>query len=137
MRKLLFTMCLAALTAACGAEDDDEADTVQPTLASIQKNVFDKSCSSSSCHGEAKQGGLDLRPGASYAGLVDVEADKTAAKDAGLVLVKPGDPDKSFLVVKLGTVPSGMGARMPQGGKPLDAATITAIRNWIANGAEQ
>lgn len=137
MRTLLFTICLAALTAACGTEEDDEADAVQPTLASIQKNVFDKSCSSSSCHGEAKQGGLDLRAGASYAGLVNVEPDKAAAKDAGLLRVKPGDPDKSFLVVKLGTVPSGMGARMPQGGKPLDAATINAVKNWIANGAEQ
>lgn len=137
MRKLLFTMCLAALTAACGSEDDDEAETVQPTLASIQKNVFDKSCSSSSCHGEAKQGGLDLRSGASYAELVNVDPDKAAAKDAGLKLVTPGDPDKSFIVVKLGTVPSGMGARMPQGGRPLDASTIQAIKDWIANGAQQ
>lgn len=137
MRKLLFVMCLAAATAACGSEDEADEAKVQPTLASIQKNVFDKSCSSSSCHGESKQGGLDLRAGASYAALIDVEPDKAAAKDAGLVRVKPGDPDKSFLVVKLGTVPSGMGARMPQGGRPLDSATIQAIRDWIANGAQQ
>lgn len=137
MRKLLFSMCLAAAVAACGSEDDSSDTKVQPTLASIQKNIFDKSCASSSCHGSSKQAGLDLRDGAAYASLVNVDPDKAAAVSAGLKRVTPGNPDKSFLVVKLGTVPSGMGSRMPQGGKPLSSAQIQAIKDWISNGAEQ
>lgn len=57
----------------------------------------------------------------------------------GLQRVVPGDPDKSYLVMKLeGTQleHGGTGARMPFGNPPLPTEQIAKIRQWIANGAK-
>lgn len=103
---------------------------VQPTLQSIQDNVFTPICSE--CHtGPGGAAGLDLTAlTASFTNLVDVPSVEVPALDR----VEPGDPDNSYLVQKLeGTAAEG--ARMPLGGDPLDPATIAAIRQWIADGA--
>jgi hypothetical protein len=49
--------------------------------------------------------------------------------------VKPGDPDSSYIIIKLTNGPGIVGAQMPFGLPPLPQATIDAIRQWIANGA--
>jgi hypothetical protein len=52
----------------------------------------------------------------------------------GMMLVAPGDPEKSYLVRKL----EGnrvVGERMPMGRPPLPPEAVAAIRQWIADGA--
>ena len=89
------------------------------TPADFQRDVqpiFEKSCFS--CHGEKLQmGGLRLDSAA------------LAAKT-----IQPGKSADSTLYQRV----AGLGeqARMPMGGKPLDAAQIAAIKAWIDEGAK-
>lgn len=104
----------------------------QPTLQSIQADVFTPICSG--CHDGSTTtlpGSMDLTSdAASFASLVGV----ASLEDPTFQRVAPNDPDNSYLVQKLeGTASSG--AQMPFGGTPLDQATIDTIRGWIANGA--
>lgn len=123
------------------AAADAAGDAVlTPTLSSIQAVVFTPTCAQGACHskpGAPLSGDLDLSSAsASYGNLVGV-----AAKYQGFTTelrVAPGDPTKSFLMVKLvdawtGTVPAG--TPMPYLPDPLPDAQIEAIRSWIAAGA--
>lgn len=107
--------------------------SLQPTLASIQQAVFTPICSV--CHtgpaGSGLPAGMDLTSAAaSFDNLVGV----ASVQQPGLSRVAPGDPDNSYLVQKIeGTAAAG--ERMPLGGPFLDAGTIAAVREWIANGA--
>jgi len=109
-------------------------EAVQPTLASIQANLFSTTCAVS-CHtgptSTTLPGGLDLSSAsASHASLVGVASLEVPALDR----VTAGDADASYLVQKLeGTAASG--ARMPFNQPPLEQATIDAVRLWIMNGA--
>ena len=106
---------------------------IQPTLQSIQDNVFTPICSG--CHtGPASNtlpSGLDLTSlTPSYMGLVGT----ASVQDGTVDRVSPGDPDNSYLIRKLeGTAP--FGGQMPLFGQPLDQATIDTIRQWITDGA--
>ncbi len=73
---------------------------------------------------------LDLRAEAAYSALVGV-----TATTEPIVRVIPGDPDNSYLVMKLEGRQS-VGVRMPLGFAPLDDIDLTNIRNWIAQGAK-
>jgi len=107
---------------------------VQPTLLSIQDNVFTPICSG--CH--SGPSGVGDLPAAmdltsltmSYMSLVDV----TSLEDANFLRVEPGNPDDSYLIQKLEGNAS-VGSQMPPGGAPLDQATIDVIRQWISDGA--
>jgi len=129
-------LAAALLTlAACGGGSGDNAPPagLQPTLASIQDNVFTVTCAVSNCHGGAgAQYGLRLDPGFSAGNLINVPS----PRDANLIRVVPGDPDASFLIQKLqGT--QTLGNRMPDGGPYLTTATVNVIRQWIQDGAPQ
>ena len=103
--------------------------SIEPTLASIQANVFTPICTT--CHaGAAAPNGLRLEEGMSHAMLVNVPSVEVPA----ILRVAPGNPDDSYLVQKIeGT--AAVGGRMPLGGEPLSADTIAAIRQWITDGA--
>lgn len=105
---------------------------IQPTLQSIQANVFTPICSA--CHTGTTTtlpGSMDLTSAtASFNSLVGV----TSIEDPNFQRVAPNNPDGSYLIQKLeGTASSG--AQMPFGGPPLDQATIDMIRAWISSGA--
>ena len=106
---------------------------IQPTLQSIQDNVFTTICAG--CHtgptSGALPGGMDLTTAAhSAASLINV----ASIENGALKRVLPNDADNSYLIKKLeGTA----GTQMPLGGQPLSAATIAKIRTWITNGAPQ
>jgi hypothetical protein len=110
--------------------------TSRSDFAEIERRVFRMSCATASCHGVARAGGLELTPGAAYAGLVGVPASNPVAAAAGLLRVLPGDPDRSFLVRKLeGALGPGEGEQMPRVGARLRADLIDLVRRWIAAGA--
>ncbi len=108
---------------------------VGPTLDEIQAAVFGPTCSVAGCHtggGGALPSIMNLTTTqASFDNLVNVES----LQVPGSFRVMPGDPDNSYLIQKLeGT--AAVGGRMPAGSpSPLDSAVITAIRQWIADGA--
>jgi hypothetical protein len=106
---------------------------LQPTLDSIQTNVFSLDCAKSGCHGGASaQQGMQLDPGFAYGNLVNI----ASPRDPNQIRVIPGNPDNSFIIHKIeGT--QTLGDRMPQGGPYLPQSTIDVIRQWIANGAPQ
>ena len=110
-----------------------ELQGIQPTLQSIQDNVFTPMCAV--CHtgptGPNLPGGQDLSTAAaSFASLVDVPSIQQPA----IMRVARNDSANSYLVHKLeGT--AAVGNQMPAGGPFLDQATLDAIRAWIDNGA--
>ena len=97
---------------------------------SIQDNVFTPICVR--CHsGAAAPQGLELDAAHSYALLVGVPSNE----QSGLLRVKPGAPDSSYLVLKLEGAAGIVGAQMPFGAPALPQATIDVVRQWITNGA--
>jgi mono/diheme cytochrome c family protein len=99
------------------------------TFAGLAQSVFVPRCASSSCHGgnpPAVFPSLDAATG--WAALVNVPS-----QQAVMMLVEPGAPDQSWLVVRL----KGEGGRpyMPLGDAQLSASEIAAVESWIANGA--
>jgi len=162
---------LAAITlaAACGSSDASPADQqgtgyavcpadIQPTFDSIRTNVFAKSCSNTpgSCHskdGADLSGGLDLETDP-YTALLGTDGMGAPANNISgtvrnglppapttLRRVVPGDPDNSFIIIKLSTkvrnsVQYGSGMPYPTPGS-VCPATLQAIRDWIQAGAKQ
>jgi hypothetical protein len=117
----------------------DDAASRKPDKADQQKDisfsadvqpVLDASCASR-CHGERAAGGLVLSGPGSYKAL----AGAASRMEPPLLLVAPGAPDSSYLVMKLeGTHKKGKA--MPIGDS-LDPAVIEAIKAWIAAGARE
>ena len=102
----------------------------------IQREVFDVHCLSAGCHGAASQAaGLVLDAGVSYDNLVDVAPTSPAAGAQGLLRVIPGDPEQSYLFVKLVNPGPALGSRMPLGQPPLAVDQIDLVRSWILAGA--
>lgn len=53
----------------------------------------------------------------------------------GRLMVRPGDPDASFLLEKLRCEQPQVGERMPRGRLPIPLAEQALVRDWIAQGA--
>ena len=137
-------MIAAAVTlvAACDEKLADVAGptpNLQPTLSSIQHEIFDAADSTGrpaciTCHtdqGRTPSGGLVLINGRAYQSLVGV----ASRFKAGATLVLAGDPDNSYLVHKLEGASDIAGVRMPRGGPYLSQGQILIIRRWIQLGA--
>jgi hypothetical protein len=115
---------------------------LQPTLSSIQKEIFDTTDSSgrqacTNCHtsagGRTPSAGMDLSSGNAYARLVGV----ASVERPSLLRVEPGDPDSSYLIHKLEGRPGIVGQRMPRGTGPyLTDGQMLVIRRWIELGAK-
>src|SRR5262249_34822706 len=98
--------------------------------------IFSPTCADQACHSSVAQAGaLVLEPGTSHDQLVGVAAFNFAAHQAGLLRVKPGDANNSFLITKLTRPSPPQGSAMPLGKSPLSAAQIQLIRDWINQGA--
>lgn len=99
-------------------------------FASIQDNVFTPICTR--CHmGASAPEGLQLDAEHSYALLVGVPSQE----EPSILRVDPGNPNQSYLILKLEGAPGIVGGQMPLGGPFLPQSTIDMIAQWITNGA--
>jgi hypothetical protein len=119
-----------AIGSSSSSSSSGGSSSVTADFQSIQDNVFTPICSK--CHiGASAPEGLQLDAGHSYNLLVGVPS----VEESNLLRVKPGDPDDSYMVLKIEGAAGIDGGQMPLGETPLPQATIDAIRLWITNGA--
>ena len=150
-RLLPLALLLAAACGGGGEGDDDGAPdagisplcqeaTMHEDFAWIQQKVFMRSCAFSSCHsGATPKAGLSLDGSNTFASLVGKPAQEAAA--GGMMLVAPGHPEQSYLLVALGAAgvagtPPSEGI-MPLTNPRLCDQKIDAIKRWIAAGAKE
>lgn len=111
-------------------------DVFPTTFDLVQRSIFEnRGCTSDICHGSAKEGGLDLRAGASYESLIDVDSQTVP----GTKRVTPGNKDASLLWLNLAaaTLPDQYTAplrSMPPLLPAITAAELEALRLWIETG---
>ncbi len=138
-RPLAVPLFLAALLlAGCGTvKSPTEPSTptgggTALTFTQIQAQIFTPVCARAGCHAAGSSpSGLVLEAGQSYGNLVG----RPAAENSALARVSPGNPDASYIILKLRGDPNITGGRMPLGGPYLSADQIAGIAAWIRAGA--
>lgn len=124
---------LMLLVVACffGCSKECVQPTGEPSFSGEVQPLFTARCSFSGCHDAGSASGeLVLSAGQAYSQLVNVPS----ALEPDRVRVLPGDPQNSYLVMKLENRQS-VGEAMPLG-DDLDSTEIQIIRNWIENGVK-
>lgn len=111
-----------------GAGDNLSGIPVTPNVpfSSVQA-IFTNSCIGCHTANTSNNGGLDLTSGNAYAELYN----QPSIFVAGLKLVDPGNPNRSYLFEKINRAIPQQGTRM----RPSDAMTLAnqaLIRDWIA-----
>ncbi|WP_456443616.1 c-type cytochrome domain-containing protein [Caldithrix abyssi] len=119
---IFFWQCEKNITTQCEA-----SPTIEPTLSSIQTEIFNGYCVS--CHsGAAASGKLDLSSASAYSNLVNVPSSASS-----LMRVLPGNSDQSYLIKRLigadGELIMPPATRLPQN-------LIEAAQQWIDEGAK-
>jgi len=136
-RMILLTAATVAATAfgmRAGAAPDAPAAPAESYFQAEIAPLLTEKCAVCHMTGE-EAGAMSLIPDNAIASLVGVGSAEAPTQ----IRVVAGDPDKSYLVMKLeGThmAHGGAGAQMPFGSPPLPAAEIAKIRMWIADGAK-
>ena len=141
MTKITQCMLLVAalLWAGCGGDDSAvgpdesavEGSRTEATLAEVSQ-VFAVSCAISGCHsGEQPAAGLSLE-GDFATRIVGVDS----GQRPDFKLVDPGNPNKSYLLIKVRGDDEIISQQMPPGA-PLSAEQVEIIRAWIASGAKE
>ena len=114
-----------------GAEEV-ELPMTDITLAQISEQILAPNCAFSGCHG-----------GGSLPANLSLEADFVAGEIIGIASterpefkrIDPGNPDDSYLLMKLRGDSRITGGQMPLDGGTLSAELLEMIREWIAGGA--
>ena len=132
-RMLVFVPVILGL-AACGDLGDEPTlgtpDTTVSFSAEVQP-IFTAHCALADCHGGAEpQLGLSLVAGVSYAGIVN----QPSVQEPELRLIRPSEPESSYLYLKITGAPAIEGMRMPPG-SALAQESAQMIRRWIVQGA--
>ena len=109
-----------------GADTGGAASVSYPT---VRDEVLVLSCGFGTCHGSGV-GGLTLTEETTAADLIWVNA----IGMPGSVYVVPGDPDNSYIILKMEGTAGIAGSVMPTTGA-LDPDRIAIVRSWIAGGA--
>ena len=123
----------------CGGEDstvgpDGEGEGQSHGSYAWRRSAkyFAVSCAFSGCHsGGDPAAGLSLE-GDFAARIVGVASEQRS----DLKLVDPGNPNKSYLLIKVRGDDEIISQRMPPG-NPLSAEQVEIIRAWIASGAKE
>lgn len=100
------------------------------TYQGVSEVFFTRFCTV--CHsGASPARDLDLSPGAAYQQLVRVPSSQRPA----ISRVEPGQPERSYLVIKLVGGREMTGRRMPRNQPARPDHEIERVRVWIAEGA--
>ena len=139
LMRLSLLLTAALLWASCGGDDstvgpdgsDGAGQLTEASLAQVSE-VFAISCAFSGCHsGGDPAAGLSLE-GDFATRIVGVASEQRS----GFLLVEPGNPDESYLLLKVRGDDEIISQRMPPG-NPLSAEQVEIIRAWIASGAKE
>jgi hypothetical protein len=146
MRRYVITLALAGAAAGLSGCDESASLTgptpdLEPTFSSIQRLIFQSDDSAgreacTNCHtnvGGAAGGNLVLLNAVAYDQLVN----RPSTGRPALMLVRPGDPEASYLIHKLEGRSTIDGLRMPLNPPFLTAGQVDVIRRWIENGAQR
>lgn len=107
------------------------AMTFSPVWLDVSWVFLDQLCTG--CHsGASAPRGLDLRPEFAFDKMVG----QPSAERPSMALVAPGQPDLSYLIVKLEGGAGMKGRRMPRGRPARPQAEIDILRDWITSLAE-
>jgi hypothetical protein len=131
-------LALVLVLAGCGTVKSPTEPAPTPggvqafTFTQIQTTIFTPVCAKAGCHAAGSApSGLELEAGQSYGNLVGRPANENGSLDR----VSPGNPDRSYIILKLRGDPAITGERMPLGGPYLSTAQIEGIAAWIRAGA--
>jgi hypothetical protein len=138
-----FLLCigLAMLVISSCKTENPTQSTDNSSFGMLQSKVFNKTCTG--CHTQGTdygiQSGLILDANVAYQNLVGVKAHYINAATDGLLRVKQGNADSSFLYIKVHGFPQGKeyGLHMPLGITSLSIGQQKFIHDWINAGAPQ
>ena len=116
-----------------GALRDRSGGTARAATFTDVRSILSSSCSG--CH-PGVVASLDLTASKAYASIVGVRSTEAPS----LPLIIAGDPDRSYLYLKVAGWPGNgpnpiVGGRMPFGQAPLTPQQLATIRSWIVAGA--
>ena len=151
MRHFIRILALIAFVASAAACDEKPSDfdwssitgptpNLEPTFASIQANIFESTDATgrvacTACHtnvGRNPSANLNLTRDFAYDQIVN----RASVQRAELALVKPGDPEGSYLLHKIDGRSTIINLRMPRSSPSfLTAGQILAVKRWIEIGA--
>ena len=110
--------------------DDSAAPTTDITLAQISEQIFALKCVG--CHGGGSpSANMSLESGVVAAEIINV----ASSQRSDLKRIDPGNPDDSYLLIKLRADEDMVSQQMPLGGGALSDEQIEMVRKWIAGGA--
>lgn len=113
--------------------DNGDSISLESTLESIQKNIFDAICAVK-CHKYPRpKKGLNLEDGEAYDHLVNIESEQKPS----MMRAKPFDSENSYIIWKLEGRSEISGKQMPLNLNPLPKEQIDAIRDWIDIGTPE
>lgn len=127
-------MVALLLALACTDKADDTATTSAVSFSTDLQFVFDRNCAYTGCHFPPDPvEGMDLTADASYAAIVGVPSAQVPTMNR----IEPGDPEASYLILKLEDRQAevgGTGTRMPTE-LFLAEPEIDMFKSWILAGA--
>ena len=129
---LLFISCSKELGIEALNEELNGNENPGPkaTFSFISSEILDKRCATSGCH--AGTVSPDLRSADAYMNIVNINS------STGMPHITPGNPDSSYLYLKVIGAPGINGSRMPRDrgtNGDLTQAQVDSIRIWIEEGA--
>ncbi len=132
----LLIVLIAACFTACGEDDATGPDySLEPTLATVSSNIFERSCDGPGCHfGGEDPAPLDLTNDAGLRARLLGPAEVVPTMNH----IVPGQPNESFLLLKVrGTQPdSGPdNLQMPLFEDQISADALDYLTEWISLGA--
>lgn len=102
---------------------------IRARFSSIQDSLFTISCALSGCHSGSVS--PNLSAGSAYDEIVNVPNTQIP----GLNRITPGEPQNSYLYLKLIGSSEIVGERMPTRALPLPPVVSDSLKAWIARGA--
>ena len=137
--RLMQLLLLALVAAGCAGDGSTlgpdgkevELPTTDITLTQISEQIFAVSCAFSGCHGGgAPAANMSLEADFVAGEIIDI----ASSERPELKRIDPGNPDSSYLLMKLRADDGILFSQMPLGGILTDEQ-IEMIREWIAGGA--